>query len=383
MTENTAQEEKKAIRFKKKELFNALLCESCMKMCTDFCCTGNISKSETIKPNTRALITYLHNKGFKEYDTTGIDALYYCTLCESCEAHCKPEVNAPGLIRKARAQIVELGLQPDSIKELGERVIKTNNTVNEPHEERFSKLDDLIPKKDKAEIVYFIGCISSYREMEIARATLNILKKGNFDFTVITDEFCCGSPLLATGNVEIAEKVIEHNISKVKATGCKKLIATCAACFGTWRDVYPDHSEEKFGFEVQHLIDFLLENLDKFTLKPYPKTVTYHDPCHLGRKLNYYDAPRELLKKIPKLELIEMTLNKKDASCCGAGGGLRIYKAYKSKEIGAVRLEEALFTNADVLVSACPLCKNQFKVLNKENKIIIKDIMEILDEITN
>ncbi len=383
MADNTTQEEKKGIKFKKKEMFDALLCESCMKMCTDFCCTGNISKSETIKPNARALVTYLHNKGFKKYDRTGIDALYYCTLCEACEAHCKPEVNAPNLIRKARAQIVELELQPEIIKEFGIRVENTNNTVNEPHNKRFSQLMDLIPEKNSGEIVYFIGCISSYREFEIARATLNILKKGNFDFTVIKDEFCCGSPLIATGNVEIANKMIVHNISKLIETGCKTLITSCSACYGTWKEIYPQYLKENFSFKVVHIIDFILDNINKFTLKAYPKKVTYHDPCHLGRKLKIYNAPREILQKIPDLELVEMTLNKNDASCCGAGGGLRVYKPDKSLEIGKTRLDEAIFTQAEVLVSACPLCKNQFKKVNRENKIIIKDITEIFDEVIN
>ncbi|MHA1797821.1 MAG: (Fe-S)-binding protein [Candidatus Helarchaeota archaeon] len=383
MTEESTQEEKKAIRFKKKELFEVMLCETCMKMCTDYCCTGNVSKSELIKPNGRALVTYLHNKGIKSYDDAGINALFYCTLCEACEAHCRPNVNAPGFIRKARAQVVELGLAPEPIRELGLRVLNTNNTLNEPHEKRFSALEDLIPKKEKAEIVYFIGCFSSYREIEIARATLEILKKGNFDFCVLTDEYCCGSPLLNTGNVEVAEKVIKHNIENVKKTGCKQLVASCAACYGTWKEIYPNYSEEDFSFSVKHVVEFLLENIDKFKLNSLPKKVTYHDPCHLGRKLGFYDPPRELLKKIPNLELVEMSLNKENTTCCGAGGGFRIYNSEKSFMIGSERLEHALFTKADILSSACPLCKNQFKEVNKEDGLDVKDIIEIFNDLTS
>ena len=382
MTEHTTQQEKAAIRFKKSELLNAMMCETCMKMCTDYCCTGNISKSERLKPNTRAMVPFLHNKGIKEYDRAGIDALYYCTLCEACEAHCHPHVNTPEIIKKARAQVVELGLVPESIKELGLRVKNNKNAVNEPHEKRFIELQDLIPKKDKADIVFFIGCISSYREIEIARATLNLLKKGNFDFCVLKDEYCCGSPILNTGNVEIANEMIKHNIEKVKETGCTKIIASCSACYGIWKEEYPKHFDGEFNIKIQHVIEFFLENINKFNLKPYPKTVTYHDPCHLGRKLDYYEAPRELLKKIPQLELVEMFLNRQDATCCGAGGGFRIYNTKKSLEIGEKRLNEAIETKAKFLTSACPLCKRQFKDVNTQNKIEIRDIMEIFNNAT-
>ena len=125
-----------------------------------------------------------------------------------------------------------------------------------------------------------------------------------------------------------------------------------------------------------------MENIDKFDLKPFPKRVTYHDPCHLGRKLDFYEAPRELLSKIPQLELVEMFLTKQDATCCGAGGGFRVYNGKKSLEIGTKRLEEAIYTKAQVLISACPLCKLQFKDVNAQNKLEIKDITEIFDEAT-
>ncbi|NHI93725.1 MAG: (Fe-S)-binding protein [Candidatus Lokiarchaeota archaeon] len=383
MAENETLKEKKLINFKKDELFEAMMCETCMKMCTDYCCTGNISKSERLKPNTRAMVPFLHNNDIKSYDEAGIDAIYYCTLCEGCETHCRPHVNTPNLIKKARAQIVDLELAPESIRKLGMNVLNSNNSLNEVYENRFEKLKDVIPKKDKAEIVYFVGCVSTYREFEIARATLNLLKKGNFDFCILNEEFCCGSPILNTGNVEIAENLIRHNIKKIKETGCSQIITSCSACYGMWKEEYPKYSEENFPFKIKHIIDFILDKIDEFNIKPYPKKVTYHDPCHLGRKLDIYNSPRELLQKIPQLEFIEMFLNKKDATCCGAGGGFRVYNKIKSLEIGSKRFEEALETKAEVLISACPLCKNQFKMVNIEDQLLIKDITELLDEVTD
>jgi heterodisulfide reductase subunit D len=227
--------------------------------------------------------------------------------------------------------------------------------------------------------------MATYRAKNIAKSTIELMKKADVDFKLLgADEWCCGSVLLRTGNIEAAKEVAEHNIEAFKNTNTTKVVTSCSGCYRTLKKDY----EELFGkqdFEVVHIVDFLKKLIDEGKLK-FPKVnmkVTYHDPCHLGRHSGIYESPREILKSVPGLELLEMARNRQNARCCGAGGGVRSAFKELSDKIADDRLKEAEETGADFLTSACPFCTFALREAAERNgsKIRVLDMPELLVEI--
>ncbi len=234
-------------------------------------------------------------------------------------------------------------------------------------------------------IIYFPGCMATYRAKEIARGTIELLKRANVEFKMLgKDEWCCGSVLLRTGNIETAKEVAEHNIKALKNADTTQVLTSCAGCYRTLKKDY----EKMFGkqdFEVIHIVDFLERLVEEGKLK-FPEAkmkVTYHDPCHLGRHSGVYEAPRKILSSIPGLELVEMVRNRQNARCCGAGGGVRSAFKELSDKMADERLKEAEETGAEVLTSACPFCTFALREAAERNgsKIRVLDLPELLMEV--
>jgi len=211
---------------------------------------------------------------------------------------------------------------------------------------------------DQAEVVYFTGCTASYREKEIAVTTLELLSKLGIDFTVLKDERCCGSVLLRLGRENVFADLTEHNIASVKQTGAKTVVTACAGCYRTWKvDIV--EAGYKYDFQVLHITEYLdklmSESDTSFEIKDKLR-VTYHDPCHLGRHSEVYEAPRRVIESIENVELVEMKTNKRYAHCCGSGGGLKGTYGNLADDIAGNRIKEAEETGAELLLTACPFC---------------------------
>jgi Fe-S oxidoreductase len=207
--------------------------------------------------------------------------------------------------------------------------------------------------------------MATYREQNIAKTTIALLKKLNVNFTMLgAEEWCCGSVMLRSGNSEVAKKMIEHNVKAIKDLGADTVVTSCAGCYRTIKQDYPKFVDD-LGFKVLHTPEFLLKYIEdgkiEFTGMPEPLKVTYHDPCHLGRHMNIYDPPRKVLQAIPNLKLVEMSRTRENARCCGSGGG--VASAYKelANDMADTRLKDALDTNAKILTSACPFCTYALK----------------------
>lgn len=227
--------------------------------------------------------------------------------------------------------------------------------------------------------------MATYRANQIAEATIELLRRADVDFQLLgKDEWCCGSVLLRTGHQKTAKEVAEHNIEAFKKSGTTQVLTSCSGCFRTLKKDY----EDMFGkqdFEIIHIVDFLQKLIDEGKLK-FPKVnmkVTYHDPCHLGRHSEIYEPPRKILNSIPGLELVEMARNRKNARCCGAGGGVRAAFAELSDKMADERLMEAEETDAEILTSACPFCTFALRDAAKRNnsKMRVLDLPELLVEI--
>ena len=354
---------------------------------------------------------YLLN-GTLEYNQEIADCVYNCTTCAACEEICKPfgtmlaqmggsplktlvdpvmsvfgaslePVRSVELLEAMRADCVDLGLEPESVRQMAGNVEQSSNIYGEPHAERLKWAEGLnLPST--ADTVLFVGCNPAYRRQEIAVSTAKILRGCGIEFAVLPDEWCCGSPLLRTGSVDTAQKMIRHNVDLLREMKVRNLVTACAEGYMAISRDWPKYVGE-LPFKVQHISELLARLMSERKLKlkrRINKKVTYHDPCHLGRVMGVYGEPRAVLGAIPGIELVEMYPARHAAWCCGAGGGLRDSNPEMAQAIGAAKVPFIRETGASVLASACPFCKTQFiEVIEKSGESIeVRDLTELVAE---
>lgn len=272
------------------------------------------------------------------------DGLYTCTTCGYCSAICPSGAQPDRVVEIARRSIVLQGIISDRIKIMNDSVEKYGNPLKEA-KPRNAWVPREIELKKKSDLIYFAGCLTSYRSQEVARATLKILSK--FDAAMLPDERCCGSPLLRLG--EMPSKAMEANVKQIKEIGAKTIVTSCAGCYKTLRNDYA-----LGNIEILHSSEFIANHLRELNLSKLNLRVTYHDPCHLGRHNRVYDAPRKVIKQI--CEFVEMKRIRDKARCCGGGGGVRSGYPELSLAIAKKRIED-IPNKIDYVVSTCPLCE--------------------------
>jgi Fe-S oxidoreductase len=350
-------------------------------------------------------------EGTLGYEDGLIEHIYHCTTCGACDINCKSvrDMEVMDAILALRAKCVEDGQGPmPEHKKYRQLVESTNNIYGEPHNNRFKWLPQNIRLSEGGQTAYFVGCATSYQHQDIALNTIEILKAGGIDFTVLhTEEYCCGAPLWRTGQRETALRLAEHNLEVFRKQKIKTLITSCAECYGTFKGFYPRITE--LDFEVVHITEVIQKMLKEGNIKLSNSVnlkATYHDPCLLGRlselyvpwngvikaygyheppkqwrrgTYGVYDAPREILKAIPGIELVEMTRNEENSFCCGGGGGVPAafpdFALWTARE----RLDEARSTGAEALISCCPFCQINFKnALKNSNDLSYYDLTELV-----
>lgn len=208
------------------------------------------------------------------------------------------------------------------------------------------------------------------------------MNETGISFTLLKDEWCCGSPLLRTGQWNVAIKQAKHNVEIVTGTGAKSVVTSCAGCYRTWKKDYPELGIN-YDFNVIHITELLEEEVNKGKLKfskEFKEKTTYHDPCHIGRHMGIYDAPRAVLKAVPRMEFIEMKKNKEMSLCCGAGGGVKSAFPDLAVNLARERLIEALQTGAEAVATACPFCLMNFQNAIREYELRVKlyDVVEVV-----
>jgi Fe-S oxidoreductase len=321
------------------------------------------------------------------------EEIWRCTTCGRCPQRCPRDVKQIEDMVSLRRMATGYGLFPPSVRPV--RAVSADLTArgNPFGEERKTRGDWAEGLSVKAftegtEVLYFPCCYPSYdpRLKKVAQATANILNKAAVDFGILgVKENCCGESIRKTGNERLFKHLARENIKTFVDNGVKKILVSSPHCYHTFKNEYP---EFKVNFEVVHISQFLLQLINEGRLeltKEYRKKVTYHDPCYLGRHNGIYDEPREVLKKIPGLELSEMAESREDSLCCGMGGGRIWFETPKSERFSNLRLEQANGVGAEVLATSCPYCITQFEdsrlTVKDSEAIQIKDITEILQEV--
>jgi Fe-S oxidoreductase len=351
-------------------------------------------------------------EGRLKYEEGLIRLIYTCLTCGACDVNCKSirDMEVLDTLLALRAKCVEDGQGPlPEHRELAARIEKCHNIFGKPHDRRFDWVPEGTRLSASSGIAYFAGCSSSYKHPEIAINTLKLLNAAGIEFKILgSEEYCCGVSLWRTGQIDAFRKVVERNLDIFKKQNIRTLITSCAECFGTFRGGYPRFAAMEI--ETLHITQLIRQVLQEGRLKPGRKIdlkVTYHDPCFLGRlsekyipwqgeiqafglhvppkpwrrgTCGIYDAPREILRLMPGIELVEMPRNAENAYCCGAGGGVPSAFPDFARWVAAERLDEAGSTAASALISGCPFCKDSFEEAIKatHSRLRYYDLTELL-----
>lgn len=342
----------------------------------------NSSGFETSFMRGRIQVAQALLDGRLEKTAENMESIYTCMLCGNCTEICPAEFDPAKTLEQVREVLAEA--PNDARDDVVERILAHLNPYEDDNSIRRNWVEEVgFDVPTKASIIYYTGCTAGMRLPTIAISTAKILKAAAQDFGVLEEEPCCGSVMIRTGKVESAKENAERIKIAFDQAGAERIVVSCPGCLNTLKTDFP----ERFGIklpEVIHIVEFAAEiirngDLD-FRGLGEKRKVTYHDPCHLGRELGIYEAPREILRAIPGIELVEMETKRAAALCCGSGGGVRSYDPDLAKRIGADRIRQALETGADVLATACPFCVNNLEegARQEGSSIGVADIVDLL-----
>jgi len=323
-----------------------------------------------------------------------IENVYECSTCGQCHMICPAGIDTVNIWESIRRSIVTAGLGPlPNQKLLIQSAISYDNPWGQPRSSRARWVKTGIKEKllvneartfqKGMDVLLFVGCTASYdaNVKEVAINTSNILNALGLEWGILgTKERCCGSVLLRMGDKEF-ERIANQNIEQFNGLGIRYLVTSCAGCFKTIREDYAKIG--KLNFEVLHVGQFLARSLEKkridFTTELGMK-VTYHDPCHLGRASGVYEEPRQIIRALPGVELVEMARTYHNSRCCGAGGGLKAGYPEIQQKMTVERIREADRTGASDLVSACPFCYQglQIGITAVKSGLIMRDLTELV-----
>jgi heterodisulfide reductase subunit D len=321
---------------------------------------------------------------------------WLCTQCYACQVRCPRGIHISETMRHLREWAVAQGHEiPEAITNLREAVNTTYNILNEDNASRMIWSQNLEPVPvqlqdtlaGRVEVLLFTGCVSSFYPMaySIPQSFVQILEQAGVTYTTMGgEEWCCGYPLFGAGAKEDVTKLAEHNIARAEALAPGHLVATCASCYHTWQHLYPQYTKGNgdWDFEVLHASEYLLRLIEEGRIKmtPLDWTVTYHDPCDLGRKNGVYEAPRSIIKSVPGMKLKEMANHHEDALCCGGGGDVAMMEPDAVEHMAERRLAQAVDTGAMAIISSCQQCKRTLLQAARKTKtrIRILDVTELI-----
>jgi heterodisulfide reductase subunit D len=374
-----------------KSFLSTLPAQKCLdcNVCSGYCTVSSFfNEIETWSSKGRAVITQALSSGELQSSPKMVDLLYTCSLCGLCFAQCFETTQVREVIMQARYRLSEEKLAPEVFTATARNISEFGDPAATPLSKRVAWIKYLPRRKayhKKADVLYWTGCIVSTRTPSVAMALGNLLTKADVDFTLLGEkEGCCGYVLLASGLWSHAKQNAAELVKRVSATGAETLVTPCAGCYYTFSKMYPKMLGLKLPCEILHATQYLEQLIaqNKFALHDLDWKVTYHDPCSLGRHSNVYESPRNVLRSVPKVDLIEMPLNRSRSRCCGAGGGLWSYNNPVATNCATERLvKDAAPLGASALVTACPTCHINFRNVVARESLGFKvyDVVEILE----
>lgn len=314
--------------------------------------------------------------------------VFQCTLCGKCQEICPVGIRLKDLWLSLRHDLVDSEHYPKKINMVRDNLLESRNVFAEDNEERGEWVEDMddppedLLVREKSEFVYFTGCVAAYFPVaqKIPLALADILLAAGVDFSLLgEEEWCCGLPLLNTGLPGLFQEFVDHNIAAVKEKGAKDVVFACPSCYEIWKKYYPYREN---GLSIHHASQYLDKLLmqQRLPMKTLDLTVTYHDPCDLGRGAREFDAPRRVIQAIPGVRFVELPQNRENCACCGGGGNLEMFDADLTAGIAGAKVEEARNTGADTIVTACQQCVRTMLTFAKRNKVPVQvlDITQLV-----
>lgn len=369
--------------------YSCAQCGYCVDECDQYYGRGWESQS----PRGKWSLLKMVANGEAKLTQQDVDTFLACTTCEICNERCQLELPIEPSWLKLRGQLInEEGFRSLPAFHIMEASAKKEwNIWAHYAEERDAWLpDDLRAKiKDKSEYAYFPGCTASYVEKDIAESTARLLDKAGVGFTYLgKEEACCGIPMLMAGRWDTFEEIMNHNLEAMEKHGASTIITSCPACRLIWDTYYKRWTEDRgkpYPYRAKHYSEVIAEKIADGSFKldnNISGTITYHDPCHMGRASGVYEEPRTLLQAIPGIDYREMNHSRENAHCCGSVMSL-VADPDAAGRIGKVRLEDACEVGADTIITACPCCRVQLQVSTEYNgmeNIKIRDLATFVAE---
>ncbi len=370
------------------EIFACIQCGFCRLGCPIFAETALESR------NARGHVILAYNlmTGAIEPSKELAASFYQCTTCLNCKATCPAGVEVAEIVGAARQRLVEAGYLPEVFTPMVESLREEGNPFGELAEKRTETYPSGYEERTKApegvDVLLYLGCTGSYQDLYIVPSMMEMMDKLGGKYAILgEEENCCGYVAYLIGDDDTFRECMEKNIEIFSELNPKMIVTTCAGCHRTLRDLYREHSD--FDVPVLHAVEHMDQLISEGKLKfegEFPMKVVYHDPCDIGRHMSIYEPPRDVLKAIPGLELMEFKLNRALAKCCGGGGGLKGYDSELSSVLAEKRVGEAMDMGAEVIVSACPTCKSNLKLAaaklqrERRQRMKVMDITEVVAE---
>ena len=322
------------------------------------------------------------------------ESLWACRTCGACEQECPVFIeHIPTIVDMRRSLVMEEARMPDTVQATLETLERQGHPWRGTLHTRETWMEDLdVPLwTGEQEYLYFVGCTGALvdRVQPITKSVVRLLTEADVSFGVLAgQESCNGDPARRLGNEYLFQILAEGLIATLNEGGVKKIVTHCPHCFNTFKNEYPELGGH---YEVLHHSVLLERLVDEGKLTPKagaePQTVTFHDSCYLGRHNGLYDAPRNILNRIPNVILVEMPRNREQGLCCGAGGGNMWMEEQGRARVNEVRVEEAIGTGADAACTVCPFCVQMFESgvgtvqmdAEDADRLAVFDIVEFLE----
>ncbi|AIG97631.1 Fe-S oxidoreductase [Archaeoglobus fulgidus DSM 8774] len=378
-----------------RDLLSSLACMRCGR-CQDNCPAFN--SGTTLSP--MYLMQNLRRSLNQKSDITGNlgdfelvgnvldeEAVWACTTCRACMEMCPVYIEQMEIIGEMRRGLVESAETPPDIRDFLTNVQKQKN----PWGEAKFKRDQWVKKSDvevltvknnpEFEWLWFVGCGHSFdsRNQQAAIKLARLLSDIGINYAILgREEGCCGNDVRRVGEEGLFQLLREENYQTFEKYGVERLFATSPHCYNTFKNEYE-------GIEAKFILEIIYDAIKsgKLQLKhEVKKRVTFHDPCYLGRYNGMYELPREILKAIPGVELVEMPRNRNRSFCCGGGGGNLVREYPGEDRPNNIRAREAAETGAEILAVACPFCmimlEDGVKAVGADKQMAVMDVTELV-----